>query len=140
MKTDTVDQITEFTATLDRMLTGDVTLHSECSRLRRSIRSAIAIAFNTSETIRLFGEQSAQEWGAQLAHLEEALRLRRIDAAQFERQKVAILLEMRARGHSLVEQDQLFCDKRRNEQLLEQMEQIENEVVGDERNGAGTVE
>lgn len=136
MKEETVDQITEFTATLDRMNRGDVSLNSQFSRMRRSIRTAIATAFNASETIKMFGDQSVQELESQLAALDQALRLRRIDAAQYEHDKVIVLGQLQQLGYSLAEPDQFFFDTR-HERLYQQMEQIEDE--GGEEDAAGAV-
>lgn len=138
MKEETVDQIKEFTGTLDRMNKGDVTLHSQFSRMRHSIRTAIATAFNASETIKMFGDQSVQELESQLAALDQALRLRRIDAAQHEHEKVTILRQLQHLGHSLAEPDQFFFDTR-HERLYQQMEQIEDEGGDADANGDGGV-
>lgn len=54
MKLDTVDQLSEFTGTLNRMQKNDFTLDSKFTLLRQSIRHAISGAYNTAEIRQIF--------------------------------------------------------------------------------------
>lgn len=127
MKEETVDQIKEFTATLDRMNKGDVTLTSQFSQMRQSVRTAIASAFNASETMKMFGNQSVAELESQMVALNQALQLRRIDEAQHERERLALLAQLQQLGQCLSEADRRFFDTR-HERLYERMEQIDDEA------------
>lgn len=111
MKVETLDQIQEFTATLDRLNKGDVTLNSRISSMRhvcstcfsfvvhliklnlstylQTIRKAIANSFNTVEMIRILGDQSINEQANQLAALEESHKLKRIPPHEYQSKKVS---------------------------------------------------
>lgn len=59
MKLDTVDQLREFTGTLNRMQkNGDFTLDSKFTQMRQSIRMAISVAYNTAEIRQIFANNS----------------------------------------------------------------------------------
>lgn len=146
MKEETVDQIKEFTETLDRMHKGDVSLNNKFSEMRKvfvyssmmrvgifcafltlmflqSIRQAIATAFNTTETIKLFSDHSVGETESRLVALNQEMHLKKISAEQFEREKIQLLTKLLAEGQCLSEADRLFFETRQD-RLLQQMEQI----------------
>lgn len=126
MKEETIDQINEFTATLDRMHKGDSTLDSKFTQMRQSIRQAIAAAFNATETRRMFGDQNAVELESQLVALEQALKLKRLTPDEYDGQKMVLLTQLQDGGRRLAAEDRLFVDTR-YQRLLEQMEQVEDD-------------
>lgn len=108
MKEETVDQIKEFTETLDRMNKTDL-LSNSFSQMRKvrcgnqnslilfywsksvflqKIRQAIANSFNTIEMIKMFGEQNATEMEAVLLSLDQEYRLKKIPTDEYETRKV----------------------------------------------------
>lgn len=142
MKEETVDQIKEFTETLDRMNKGDVSLNNKFSQMKKvlnfkyfdvstiykyyffkAIRTAIATAFNTTETIKMFGDQNVTELEMQLLALDQEFRLKKITIEQYEFKKVDLLTKLQNIGYCLAEQDKLFFEKRQD-RLYQQMEQI----------------
>lgn len=109
IKEETVDQIKEFTTTLDRMNTGGVTLNNTFSTMKavrmpihcffffylnfneyfQAIRKAIATSFNTVEMIKMFGDQNISDMEKQLLDLDENYSLKRITLDEYERKKVS---------------------------------------------------
>ena len=88
MKEETVEQIKEFTETLDRMNKGDVTLTNTFSSMRSAIRKAIASSFNTIEMIKMFGDQNVSKLESELLELDEKFKLKKITLEEFEAKKV----------------------------------------------------
>lgn len=78
MKLDTVDQIGEFTETLNRMQSGDVTLDSKFTLLRKSIRQAISAAYKTTEIRQAFGTGSALAVDGEAAENEKRMVLEKL--------------------------------------------------------------
>lgn len=141
MKDETVDQIKEFTETLDRMNKGDTTLTSTFSSMRqvsaanarvaitmtfnwlyplldKAIRKAIANSFNTVEMIRMFGDQSTTGLAQQLCTLEEEFQLKKLTPDQYENSKVNGCSESECKVHFVIEffpRDRLgYCTVWRN--------------------------
>ncbi|KAG4066334.1 hypothetical protein HA402_000558 [Bradysia odoriphaga] len=123
MKEETVDQIKEFTETLDRMSKSSDILTSSFSQMRKTIRQAIANSFNTIEMIKMFGEQNATEMEAVLLGLDQEYRLKKIPVEEYETKKSEILMKLKNQGHPLSKEDNNFLEKRNNS-LFHQMEQL----------------
>lgn len=87
MREDTVEQIKEFTGTLDRMTKGDITLNNTFSTMRAAIRKAIASSFNTVEIIKMFGDQNTSDLEKQLLDLHENHKLKKINAEDYEKKE-----------------------------------------------------
>lgn len=127
MKEDALEEIRDFTARLDRMTKGDVTLNSEFSRMRQSIRTAIATASIACEARKMFVNQSVQELEAQLVALDESLKLRRVDEAKHASDKVALLLHLKeCCGRQMSADEERFIDAW-NERTCPRMEQLEDD-------------
>lgn len=107
-----MDQIKEFTETLDRMSKTDI-LTNSFSQMRKvnenenpctkfpinhddsqTIRQAIAKSFNTIEMIKMFGEQNATEMEAVLLSLDQEYRLKKIPVDVYETKKVKMFSEL----------------------------------------------
>ncbi|XP_031620866.1 protein LZIC-like [Contarinia nasturtii] len=127
MKEETLEQIKEFTATLDRLNKGDITLNSKISSMREVIRKAIANSFNTLEMIRLAGDQSLNEQANQLGSLEESYQLKKISTTEYELKKREILLQLVDFGYCLSPADKKFLEKKTDTEILETMRCIDDE-------------
>lgn len=130
MKEEALEEIRDFTAMLDRMHKGDVSLNSKFSQMRQSIRAAIATASIASDARKVFVNQSVQELEAQLVSLEESLKLRRVDGAKYATDKVALLMHMKDCGRPMSAEDERFIDAW-NERLCPTMEKVDDEVAED---------
>lgn len=56
-KTETLEQLKEFNASLAKMKGGDMTLVNELNRMQLAIQAAISEAFKTPEVIRMFAKK-----------------------------------------------------------------------------------
>ena len=68
-KKDTVAQLEEFQASLEKMAQGNMTLHSQLDATRLALRSAISGAFKTPEVIRLFANKQPAALRRRLAEV-----------------------------------------------------------------------
>lgn len=118
-----MEQIKEFSETLQRMNKGDVTLNNKLSIMKESIRTAIASSFNTLEMIKMFGAQDLSEFEKQLMNIDEDFRLKKISKEDFEFKKNEILTKLKEEGRVLSTDDMHFLEKQ-NSDYLQQMEKI----------------
>lgn len=128
MKEETLEQIKEFTATLDRLNKGDVTLNSKITLMRDVIRKAIANSFNTIEMIRIAGDQSLSEQANQLASLEESYKLKKISTSEYESKKREMLLQLANLGYCLSPADKLFLENKTDSEIFESMRAIDDNL------------
>ncbi|XP_055325010.1 protein LZIC-like [Sitodiplosis mosellana] len=126
MKDETLEQIKEFTGTLDRLNKGDVTLNSKISSMRDVIRKAIANSFNTLEMIRIAGDQSLNEQANRLASLEESYQLKKISTDEYNNKKREVLLQLVDFGYTLSLADKKFLDNQTDSEILENLRSVDD--------------
>ncbi len=72
-KTETLEQLKEFSDSLAKMKGGDMTLVNELSRMQLAIQAAISEAFKTPEVIRMFAKKQPGQLRQRLAEVGVAL-------------------------------------------------------------------
>jgi len=126
LKNETVEQIREFEATLDRLQKGDVTLNSKFSLMKTAIRKAISSAFNTKDMIQMFGDENVNDLERQLNKLEEDYHLKRIDQLAFEKHKIDLLTRLQTEGGLITQENLIFIKNRQDQQLLQRLEEVKD--------------
>jgi len=126
LKNETVEQIREFEATLDRLQKGDVTLNSKFSLMKTAIRKAISSAFNTKDMIQMFGDENVNDLERQLNKLEEDYLLKRIDQLAFEKHKIDLLTRLQTEGGLVTQENLIFIKNRQDQQLLQRLEEVKD--------------
>eukprot|EP00058_Branchiostoma_floridae_P005053 XP_002590541.1 hypothetical protein BRAFLDRAFT_86219 [Branchiostoma floridae] len=69
-KNETLEQLKEFSKTLEHMAQGDMTLVDELNSMQLAIRAAISEAFKTPEVIRMFAKKQPGQLRQRLAEME----------------------------------------------------------------------
>ncbi|XP_003746888.1 protein LZIC [Galendromus occidentalis] len=127
MKQDTVEQLKEFQASLDRILKGDITLVDTLNGLQLAIQAAISDAFRTPEIIRLFAKKQPVQLRQRLTELERDLKISKIALEPYNREKVEILLALRKLGDTLSPGENSFIENH-SSASMKQFEKIDENV------------
>ncbi|KAL5287788.1 hypothetical protein ACFFRR_008579 [Megaselia abdita] len=123
MKGETLEQIQEFSDTLNRLQKGDLTLNNKFNELKTALREAIGKnAFNTHEMIKMFGAQDDEIM--QLLKLEEEFKLKKVDKATFMEKKRKILQSLQEKGSKLSDENKLFL-KDQEKDLFSRLEEVQ---------------
>lgn len=95
--------------------------------ISQKLRQAIAESFNTIEMIRTFGEQSSNEYAAQLDELENGFRCEKVSAADYETRKVELLKKLNECGYCLSTTDKLFLEQKADSEIMESMRRVDDD-------------
>ncbi|KAG7273818.1 hypothetical protein CRUP_011110 [Coryphaenoides rupestris] len=68
-KKETLEQLSEFSDSLNKIVSGDMTLVDELSSMQLAIQAAISQAFKTPEVIRLFAKKQPGQLRTRLAEV-----------------------------------------------------------------------
>jgi len=128
-KAETLDQLREFQAFLERSLRGDMTLVDEFGTAQLAIQAAVSDAFKTPEVIRMFAQKQPDQLRLRLAALQRDAKLKSggVSKDAFQRQAVEILVALKKMGTELTAEEAAFLDS------LSSAAQLESAVdsVGD---------
>ena len=83
-KEDTLQQMKEFEGTLERLVSGDVTLVSQLDAMRNAVHAYVSGACRDPNITRLFATKSTAGLRNKLASLTQDLKLNRIKQADFD--------------------------------------------------------
>jgi hypothetical protein len=97
-KAETLDQLREFQAFLERSLRGDMTLVDEFGTAQLAIQAAVSEAFKTPEVIRMFAQKQPDQLRLRLAALQRDVKIKQITKDEFQRQAVEILVALKKMG------------------------------------------
>ncbi|XP_015592316.1 protein LZIC [Cephus cinctus] len=111
-KAETMEQLREFSDSLQRMISGDMTLIDQLGAMQLATQAAISAAFKTPAVIRMFGKREPGQLRERLTHIERDFKLGKISKEASDRQRGEILSALRQLGEKL-EQSEL--------QLLERL-------------------
>lgn len=90
MREETIEDIKDFTETLDRMIKGDVSINSQLSTMKETLRKAISSSFNTLELMKVFGAHDNDELNNKLIQLDKEYKARNITFKEMELQKARL--------------------------------------------------
>jgi hypothetical protein len=98
---DTLMQMEEFEQTLNKMISGDMTLVDEIGMIQLAIQSAIRSAFKSPEVIKMFAKRENGALRSRLASLDQDLKLGRISAENYDAQAAEIITALNKLGEPL---------------------------------------
>ena len=76
---ETLLQLTEFKASLEKMASGSMTLQSDLDATRLAVQAAISQAFKTPEVIRLFASKQPAALRRRLAEMDRDVKLGKLE-------------------------------------------------------------
>lgn len=117
MKADTIKQLKEFEASLEKMTAGNMTLQTELEATRMAIRAAISDAFKTPEVLRLFANKEGPALRRRLAEMDRDVKLGKLDSAVVAEQATEILVALKKLGEPLAPKEEAFLQQHKSAQL-----------------------
>lgn len=100
-KEDTMEQLREFNESLQRMISGDMTLVNELGAMQLATQAAISAAFQTPAVIRLFGKREPTGLKERLSQIDRDVKLGKLNKEAADRQRGEILSALRQLGEKL---------------------------------------
>lgn len=110
-KEDTMEQLREFNESLQRMITGDMTLVDQLGAMQLATQAAISAAFKTPAVIRMFGKREPKQLRQRLADIERDTKLGRLSKEISERQCGEVLSALKQLGEKLDKSEIELLDK-----------------------------
>mmetsp|Transcript_16314 Transcript_16314/g.25324 ORF Transcript_16314/g.25324 Transcript_16314/m.25324 type:complete len:189 (-) Transcript_16314:755-1321(-) len=118
-KQETIAQLKEFEASLQKMMAGNITLVNELGSMRLAIQGAVSEAFKTPEVIKMFANKQPAQLRMKLSQLKEDLKLKRITPELHTIQAVEILTALKKLGETLSAEEQGFLQENMSQQVAE---------------------
>eukprot|EP00802_Teleaulax_amphioxeia_P029613 Tamp_31786.p1 GENE.Tamp_31786~~Tamp_31786.p1 ORF type:complete len:189 (+),score=70.89 Tamp_31786:75-641(+) len=118
-KQDTISQLREFEASLQKMMAGDMTLVSELGSMRLAIQGAISEAFKTPEVIKMFANKQPAQLRMKFEQLKEDLKLKRVTQSGYDVQAVEILTALKKLGETLSTEELAFLSDNMSQQIAD---------------------
>eukprot|EP01096_Ripella_sp_DP13-Kostka_P017490 TRINITY_DN8952_c0_g1_i1.p1 TRINITY_DN8952_c0_g1~~TRINITY_DN8952_c0_g1_i1.p1 ORF type:complete len:195 (+),score=98.10 TRINITY_DN8952_c0_g1_i1:368-952(+) len=100
-KQDTLEQLQEFQATLDKMIKGDMSLVDKLGKFQLAIQATISEAFKTPEVIKLFAKREPGALRQKLEELKVSHKLQKMSKDDMLQQAVEILAALQQLGEEL---------------------------------------
>ncbi|KAL6431452.1 protein LZIC-like [Cataglyphis hispanica] len=100
-KEDTMEQLREFNESLQRMISGDMTLINELGAMQLATQAAISAAFQTPAVIRMFGKREPTGLKERLSQIDRDVKLGKLNKEAADRQRGEILSALRQLGEKL---------------------------------------
>ncbi|XP_015118457.1 protein LZIC isoform X1 [Diachasma alloeum] len=110
-KGETMDQLREFNESLQRMISGDMTLVDQLGAMQLATQAAVSAAFKTPAVIRMFGKREPNQLRERLSEVERNMRLGKLSKETSERQRVEILSALKQLGEKLEQFEHEFLEK-----------------------------
>ncbi|CAF0741841.1 unnamed protein product [Adineta steineri] len=107
---DTVDQLEDFSKSLEKMKSGEggLSLLDEVQRIQNAIKCAISQAFQTPEVIRFFAKKQPVQLRNRLAEIERDTKVGKMNAGEGARQKKEILDALKKLGETLTGEEEIY--------------------------------
>ncbi|KAG5346799.1 LZIC protein, partial [Acromyrmex charruanus] len=100
-KEDTMEQLREFNESLQRMISGNMTLVDELGTMQLATQAAISAAFQTPAVIRMFGKREPTGLKERLSQIDRDVKLGKLNKEAADRQRGEILSALRQLGEKL---------------------------------------
>ncbi|KAM4650360.1 protein LZIC [Discoglossus pictus] len=110
-KKETLEQLSEFNDSLQKIMCGNMTLVDELSGMQLAIQAAISQAFKTPEVIRLFAKKQPGQLRTRLSEMDRDLMVGKLAREPYTQQKVEILTALRKLGEKLIPEDESFLSE-----------------------------
>uniref|UniRef100_A0A7S3G4K7 Beta-catenin-interacting ICAT domain-containing protein n=1 Tax=Palpitomonas bilix TaxID=652834 RepID=A0A7S3G4K7_9EUKA len=126
---ETLEQLKEFNASLERHKAGNMTLVNDLDAVQLAIQGAISNAFKTPEVIKMFANKQPAQLRFKLGELQREFKLQKVPQEVYDMQAVEILAALKKLGEKLSPQEDAFLQEKRTKQVA-QFEQA-SEGVGE---------
>lgn len=100
-KAETMEQLRDFNESLQRMISGDMTLVNHLGAMQLATQAAISAAFQTPAVIRMFGKREPGQLRERLYQVERDAKLGKLSKDASDRQRGEILSALRQLGEKL---------------------------------------
>ncbi|XP_067217358.1 protein LZIC-like isoform X3 [Linepithema humile] len=100
-KEDTMEQLREFNESLQRMISGNMTLVNELGAMQLATQAAISAAFQTPAVIRMFGKREPAGLKERLSQIDRDEKLGKLNKEVADCQRKEILSALRQLGEKL---------------------------------------
>ena len=109
MKSDTLQQLQEFRASLDKMAKGNMTLVDSFGAMQLAMQAAVSEAFSTPEVIALFARSEPDALRTRLVKQQQEFQLKKISRDVYLQRASEVLGALKRMGAALtVEEEALF--------------------------------
>eukprot|EP01119_Soliformovum_irregulare_P001254 TRINITY_DN1097_c0_g1_i1.p1 TRINITY_DN1097_c0_g1~~TRINITY_DN1097_c0_g1_i1.p1 ORF type:complete len:192 (-),score=71.06 TRINITY_DN1097_c0_g1_i1:341-916(-) len=119
MKKDTMEQLKEFNASLNKMMQGNMTLVDAFGGVQLAIQAAISEAFKTPEVLQMFAKKDNNSLRQHLTQLQTASKLGKVSKESYTNQAVEILTALSKLGEPLSDEEQAFLQANKTKALSE---------------------
>ncbi|XP_041479933.1 protein LZIC-like [Lytechinus pictus] len=136
-KQETMEQLEEFSKSLEKLGSGNMSLVDDLNSMQLAIQAAISEAFKTPEIIRLFAKKQPGNLRQRLAQLKEDEKVGRISTPDYTQQAVEILTAVKKLGEKLTPAEEEYLNRNSN-QALSNFEKVTSDVGGDILKVAGS--
>ncbi|KAG9482472.1 protein LZIC [Eleutherodactylus coqui] len=110
-KKETLEQLSEFNDSLQKIIAGNMTLVDELGGMQLAIQAAISQAFKTPEVIRMFAKKQPGQLRTRLAEMDRDLMVGKLARDVYTQQKGEILTALRKLGEKLTPEDEAFLSE-----------------------------
>ena len=108
MRAETMEEMKEFEATLEKMMSSNEQLVDEFARHRMAIQEAIRGAFQTPDVIRMFASKSGNGLRQRLAQLDRDMKLGNVKENDYNRKRLEVLTALKKLGETLSEEEKII--------------------------------
>eukprot|EP01098_Paradermamoeba_levis_P000188 TRINITY_DN101_c0_g1_i1.p1 TRINITY_DN101_c0_g1~~TRINITY_DN101_c0_g1_i1.p1 ORF type:complete len:189 (-),score=61.31 TRINITY_DN101_c0_g1_i1:89-655(-) len=119
LKKDTIVQLKEFQASLQKMMQGDMTLVDALGSVQLAIQAAVSQAFHTPEVIKLFAKKQPGQLRQRLANLQRDVKLKTLSNEAYTQQAVEILSALKKLGEKLSAEELSFLNQNMTQSLAD---------------------
>jgi len=130
-KNETLEQLKEFQASLQKMVAGEMSLVDEFNAMQLAIQAAISQAFKTPEVIHMFAKKQPDQLRIKLAQVERDSKVGKLSPETYVTQKSEILVALRKLGEPLTAQEEQFLASNTNDQM-QQFERVSSNFSANE--------
>lgn len=110
-KEETMEQLREFNESLQRLISGDVTLVDELGAMQMATQLAISSAFKTPAVIRMFGKREPDRLRNRLTEIDRELKIGKLSKDASERERGEVLSALRQLGEKLNQAELQLLEK-----------------------------
>ena len=110
-KAETLKQLEEFQRSLNRLVSGDVTLVDSLGALQLATQAAVSGAFRTTEVIKLFALKQPGQLRERLTVLQRDLKLGKVQRAKADQEMLEILAALRKLGSELTAEEAAYMQE-----------------------------
>jgi ABC-type transporter Mla subunit MlaD len=118
-KRETLEQLEEFNKSLQKLISGDMTLVDSLNAMQLAIQAAISQAFKTPDVIRLFAKKQPDQLRVRLSQIERDAKIGKTSQDEILQQKTEILTALRKLGETLEPAEDAFLQANASQSLKE---------------------